>query len=212
MRAVSELPFVDGRRRARGRRARAAGFTLVELLIVIAIIAVIAALAIPGLLRARISGNEASAIASLRAISTAQATFSRSCSDGLYAKQLDTLGTAPSGQQPFLSPDLSGSSTVMKSGYVFSLDGTAASREQVVAAMGEAKRYAVAANEFQRCVSDYVAAKKTEATKGGAPLTPSQIIIENHRILVSQRAVQTAAAQARVAINAFNSYGSDCPD
>jgi len=92
------------------------------------------------------------------------------------------------------------------------LDGTAASREQVVAAMGEAKRYAVAANEFQRCVSDYVAAKKAEATKGGAPLTPSQIIIENHRILVSQRAVQTAAAQARVAINAFNSYGSDCPD
>ena len=122
-----DLPFIDRRLIAcRGGR-RDAGFTLVELLIVIAIIAVIAALAIPGLLRARISGNEASAIASLRAISTAQATFSRSCSDGLYAKQLDALGTAPSGQQPFLSPDLSGSSTVMKSGYVFSIDGTAAS-------------------------------------------------------------------------------------
>jgi hypothetical protein len=92
------------------------------------------------------------------------------------------------------------------------LDGTAATREQVVVAMAQAKRYAVVANEFQRCVSDFVAAKRTQAAQGGAPLTPSQIIIENHRILVSQRAVQTAAAQARVAINAFNSYGSDCPD
>jgi hypothetical protein len=92
------------------------------------------------------------------------------------------------------------------------LDGTAATREQVVVAMAQAKRYAAVANEFQRCVSDFVAAKRTQAAQGGAPLTPSQIIIENHRILVSQRAVQTAAAQARVAINAFNSYGSDCPD
>lgn len=126
MSTVCESPSVDRRLNAR-KRSRAAGFTLVELLIVIAIIAVIAAIAIPGLLRARISGNEASAIGSMRAIVTAEATFSRSCSDGLYAKQLDGLGTAPSGQQPFLSPDLSGSSTVMKSGYLFSLDGTAAS-------------------------------------------------------------------------------------
>ena len=93
----------------------------------IAIIAVLAAIAIPGLLRARISGNEASAIASLRAISTAEATYSRSCADGLYARQLDDLGAAPSGQQPFLSPDLTVSPTVTKSGYLFSIDGTAAS-------------------------------------------------------------------------------------
>src|SRR4029078_3630938 len=98
----------------------AAGFPIVHLLIVIAIIAVIAALAIPGLLRARISGNEASAIASIRAISTAKESYSRSCADGLYAKQLDDLGTAPSGQQPFLSPDLTVSATVTKSGYMFS--------------------------------------------------------------------------------------------
>ncbi len=74
------------------------GFSLIELLIVVAIILVIAAIAIPSLLHSRIVANEASAVYSIRTINTAQTTYATTYPEIGYADDLSKLGAPLSGQ------------------------------------------------------------------------------------------------------------------
>lgn len=78
---------------AQHNNKRNAGFSLIELLIVVAIILIIAAIAIPNMLRSRMAANQASAVANLRTISTASVSYWVTYSNG-YPPTLATLGGA----------------------------------------------------------------------------------------------------------------------
>src|SRR5271157_3240238 len=75
------------------------GFSLIELLIVVAIILIIAAIAIPNLLRSRIAANQASAVGSLRTLNTAEITYSSTFNVGFSATMPD-LGPGSAGANP----------------------------------------------------------------------------------------------------------------
>jgi len=102
------------------------GFSLVELLIVVAIILVIAAIAIPSLIRSRIAANQASAIESLRVMSTSEVTYAAIYGNG-YSATLTALGPVPAGAVATataagLVDDLLASG--FKSGYAFTYTPT----------------------------------------------------------------------------------------
>lgn len=108
-------------------RRRGAGFTLVELLIVLAIVGVVVSVGMAGFRAARVRGNETAAVAALTAINQAQVAFAQACGHGRFAPSLSALGTPmPTTGRGFLSPDLTVGDTVVKTGYLFVMAGTEA--------------------------------------------------------------------------------------
>jgi len=99
------------------------GFSLIELLIVVAIILIIAAIAIPNLLRAKIAANQASAVGTLRTISSAEETYSSTYSDGFTPNNTvlggAALAVAGCDTAKLIDEVLSGANPAIKSGYSF---------------------------------------------------------------------------------------------
>ncbi len=103
----------------------ARGFTLIDLLFVIALIGLLCVLALPGFLRARGAAQASSALGTMRAINSGQLSYAITCGLGFYAPDLPTLGVKPPASPDAFLPDgLTTGPTILRHGYSFTVTGT----------------------------------------------------------------------------------------
>ncbi|HJR60471.1 MAG TPA: type II secretion system protein [Vicinamibacterales bacterium] len=101
------------------------GFTLIDMLFVIALVGLLSTLALPGMMRARGAAQSSSALGTMRAINSGQLSYAITCGLGFYAPDLPTLGVRPPASTDGFLPDgLTGSATIIRHGYTFTVAGT----------------------------------------------------------------------------------------
>lgn len=105
------------------RNAR--GYALIDLVFVCGIIGLLSSIVLPRLTQAKAAAGTGSALASMRAISSAELTFALTCGSGFYAPGLTTLGTAPAGsREAFIGGGLGAGAAVTKSGYIIQVEAS----------------------------------------------------------------------------------------
>jgi hypothetical protein len=134
---------------------------------------------------------------------TASQTFAGTCSAN--AKKVDSRVEPAWVGQSFAGDGCSAPSLPR------TVDGYTATRAKILASMAEQKKYIAQADAYQRCIVDYVSARRAATDKGAKPMAVALVTIENHRLTAAQASKQQIADLVTETIREFNEQGSeDC--